>query len=314
MKDQQRIVDILRCMDSQLIEDILVHSNDGIIITNSSNKMIWANQTLLDIMGYSFDEVIGNNPSMFASGEHNKEFYQHMYKDIQTTGGWTGEIIDQTKSGNNIHIHSSINAIFSLNTPTKKQITFYTAIVRNNTERKMYEEQLRDMAFRDSLTGLYNRRYLMEQLEHEIAAANRTKKPYAVILIDLDDFSNVNNTLGHEVGDQLLVQFTRRLTKTFQRETDIVARLGGDEFVILMTDMNDHPIMASKAICDRLVHSFVQPYVLSKETIHITASIGVAICNNEKDVCSDKVLIRADNAMYVSKSKGKNAYNIDAGE
>lgn len=319
MTDEKKIVEGLHNLDHSVIENLLIQTDLGIMITNAENIIIWSNQTMLDIMGYNFDELIGENANIFASDANNPNFHETVVNQVHAEGSWSGEIIDKRKNGSNIHCHKTITVTFDETFPTnsKKVPMFYTSVVRDNTAQRTYENQLRTMAFKDPLTGLYNRRYLMEHLTHVEALSKRTKSSYAVILIDLDDFSIVNNTMGHEVGDKMLVQFTKRLSKAFPRETDIVARLGGDEFVVLMTNLNEkyNPITAIKNHCERLVHSFVQPYHLNNKNVSVTASIGVVFCANTKDHCTeDNILTRADNAMYVAKRQGKNAYYIDSSD
>jgi diguanylate cyclase (GGDEF)-like protein len=178
-------------------------------------------------------------------------------------------------------------------------------------------ESLQDMAFKDYLSGIYNRRYFVEQLDQRIAEFTRNNETFGVVLLDLDNFTNINNTYGHEIGDIVIQHAAQSLSNTFKRKTDIVARLGGDEFVVLLSSIgNNSPEAFCKTTCERLTKAISKPISLvGGSTINVTASIGVAFTDfNDWQIPANEfarvLLRRADKAMYESKEKGKNTYSI----
>lgn len=183
-------------------------------------------------------------------------------------------------------------------------------IVHDITERKQAEMEIERLAFTDSLTGLYNRRSFEESMTQQIARHRRSQTPFALMLLDLDDFGNINNTLGHQAGDELLVSIGQRLTSSFQRQTDIVARLGGDEFVVLMTHIDDEPDVVCEKLAARLVNALQEPHTVGNKPLITTASVGVALCHGKPDITADDMLRIADEAMYDAKKAGKCAYSI----
>lgn len=190
------------------------------------------------------------------------------------------------------------------------------AVIRDITARKQAELEIQKLAYCDPLTGLYNRREFDNRLKNLTANHRRNKEPFALMVIDLDDFGAINNTLGHQTGDDLLVQLGGRLKNKFKRETDFIARYGGDEFVILISgiqNLNDSAsdiIQKCKSIAQSLVEELDKPYYLNKQTMAVTASIGIAVCLSSQNITPDELLRRADEAMYNAKRAGKNDFNI----
>lgn len=177
-------------------------------------------------------------------------------------------------------------------------------------------ESLQDMAFKDFLSGIYNRRYFVEQLDQRIAEFHRNEELFGVVLLDLDNFTSINNTYGHETGDIVIQHAAKALTKTFKRKSDIVARLGGDEFVVLLSSMGKQsPEAVCAATCKSFSEALSTPIDIDGNIINVTASVGVAFTEAEDwQVPSNEfarvLLRRADKAMYEAKDKGKNTYSI----
>lgn len=183
-------------------------------------------------------------------------------------------------------------------------------IVHDITDRKHAEMEIERLAFTDSLTGLYNRRSFDESISQQIARHRRSQGPFALMLIDLDDFGTINNTLGHQAGDELLISIAKRLSNNFKRQTDIVARLGGDEFVVLMTHIDDDPEHVCRKLASNLVEALKQPHTVAGKPMLATASVGVALCWGKKNITADDMLKAADEAMYEAKKAGKCDYRL----
>lgn len=189
-------------------------------------------------------------------------------------------------------------------------------VVWDVSERKKKEIEIQQLAYKDPLTDLYNRRSFETHMKNITASYRRSKDPFAVMIIDLDDFGDINNTLGHKVGDDLLVQLSERLKHHFRRETDFVARYGGDEFIVILSGVsnkNDLPIdiiNRCKDISQSLVDTLDTPYILNEQPIKVTASIGIALCSTTSNITMDEILRRADDAMYNAKRSGKNSYSM----
>ncbi|MCK5665252.1 MAG: CBS domain-containing protein, partial [Thiotrichaceae bacterium] len=212
-----------------LAQKVIKSSLEGIVITNTKGIIESCNPAFTKITGYQQSEVIGKTPSILGSGSHGKSFYQKMWAQINQQGSWKGEIINRKKNGETYHELLTISAITD---EESSEVTHYAGIFSDISQLKKDEEQIRQLAYFDSLTGLANRRRLLAGLEHELALALRKKHVSALLLIDLDNFKNINDTLGHLVGDKVLSQAAQRLTQ-FLREVDTIARVGGDEFVII---------------------------------------------------------------------------------
>lgn len=284
----------------------LVYQNtsEAMIVTDVNNNIIAVNPAFLKVTGYRADEVIGKNPRILKSGKHDKAFYEDLWRSLNTVGKWQGELWDKRKSGEIYLKWLTIDTIFD----NDGAIQGYLALFSDISLFKKAEELIWQQANFDSLTGLPNRRMFHDRLDHEIKKAHRAGLSMALMFLDLDRFKEINDNLGHDVGDRLLKEAARRLRHCV-RETDTVARLGGDEFVVIFTELDD-PERVDR-IAKNILLALTQPFQLEGETAYISASIGIALYPD--DATDAVALIKsADQAMYNAKERGRNRYSYFA--
>ena len=281
-----------------LFANVFKHSSEAILISDSRNRIIAVNPALEKLTGYSEDELLGQNPRILTCSKTPKETLRNMLETLNKTNHWQGELIDRRKDGQLYYKWLSISVIKN----KLGEIQNYIATFTDISERKEAEEKITYLAHHDALTGLINRMSFEERLEQSIFTARREKQYLAVLFIDMDKFKDINDSKGHDVGDALLVEVSRRLKKSV-RESDIVARLGGDEFVVALTALDDK--MLSLPIATYIVHHLGQPYKLSEHIIHTSPSVGISIFPDNGDTVTS-LLKHADTAMYHAKEKGRN--------
>ncbi len=262
----------------------------------------YVNNKFLDISGYAREELIGNNHRVIKSNIHPPEFYKEMWETITHGNVWQGEICNLSKAGEKFWLSSTIVPFLDKQGVPKH----YVAIRTDITERKHAEEQLKHMANHDALTGLPTRRLGKESISHALAVARRYESKVAVMFLDLDGFKAVNDTLGHEVGDLLLMGAADRLSHCV-REVDTVARIGGDEFMIVLSSIKHCENAA--LVAQKIIDALAQPFMLGDKTVSIGTSIGIAIYPDHEQ--EPEALLRlADEAMYIVKGKGKNNFAL----
>ena len=208
-------------------------SQEGIVVTDADNVIIKVNQAFTNITGYTAKEAVGHTPQhLLRSDRQDTAFYTAMWDRILHTGAWQGEIWNRRKNGEVYPEWLTITVVKGIDGET----THYVATLTDITERKAAEEKIKQLAFYDPLTQLPNRRLLLERLKQSMGMERRTGKQLALLMLDLDRFKAVNDSLGHLAGDELLQQVAKRITARL-REVDVVARLGGDEFIVLLKDI-----------------------------------------------------------------------------
>lgn len=298
------LVQVKRNEETLRISSVAFETQEAILITDADQNIIRVNKAFTDITGFSAKEAIGQTPRILKSGIHDDEFYQEMWSDIIETGGWRGEIWNRRKDGEIYPEHQVITAIKN----PKGQISHYLSTFSDITSRKINEERIHKLAFYDPLTGLANRRLLEDHIAQAISASSRNLHYCALLFIDLDHFKNLNDTLGHKLGDELLKQVAERL-KLCVREGDTVARPGGDEFIILLQDIGfkqEEAANHAKLVAEKILAHFNEPYQLSESQYVLTASIGINLFIDHYEN-SEEIMKRSDLAMYQAKAQGRNA-------
>ncbi len=277
---------------------------EAMLITDPASRIIEVNDTFTRITGYTRDEAVGQTPRLLNSGHHDAAFYRAMWESLTRTGAWAGEIWNRRKDGSVYPEWLSITAAHDEN----GQITNYVSAFSDISERKAYEVRLRHLAEYDPLTKLPNRTLLRDRLTHAIGLAARKGGKIAVLFLDLDRFKNINDSLGHAIGDQMLIEAARRL-RSAVRGSDTVSRLGGDEFVLLLTELEtpDH----AAHVAEKLLQVVAEPFSLEGHELNVTPSIGIALFP-EDGADPDALLKNADTAMYHAKENGRNNFQFFA--
>lgn len=271
--------------------------NDAIMIIDPQDKIVKVNQAFSQITGYSAEEAIGQSPSLLRSGVHKSPFYDEIRDSLNQSGKWKGEIWHRHKEGSLYIASMHINTLFNEDNSVHQRITTFADI----TEKKRTEELIWNQANFDPLTNLPNRRMFMDRLRHEIRLAARSQTTLALLFLDLDHFKKVNDTLGHSVGDQLLVEVAARFTRLV-RSSDTICRLGGDEFTLILPHINNREQV--QQVGDKILTALKQPFELEQQLRHISASIGASLYpQNGKD--AEQLIKMADQAMYSAKEAGR---------
>ena len=284
----------------QMSSAVFNHTVDGVLITDADNKIIRINDAFSDITGYAPDEVVGRDPKLLKSGQHDKHFYNQMWQKIEEEGYWQGEITNRKKNGEIYIEWLSINAIIDTQGKTEKYIGIFSDVThqRKNAQNHAY------LATHDPLTGLSNRLLLCDRLEHAIAHAKRFNQCVAVLFCDLDNFKPINDTYGHAVGDEVLKTVAQRL-KGLLRKEDTVCRYGGDEFVIVAEELKSFTHL--DGIVQKINASSREPVRVGETELDVRMSIGVALYPCDADD-AHALMKQADEAMYRAKRNGKNDF------
>lgn len=271
---------------------LLEHLNAGILITDRDYRIIEVNSGFKKMTGFDAEDVIGRMPSILKSGKQGLDFYKKMHADLNDKGLFQDELIDRTKSGELIHVRSTIFPIKN----DYKDVTNYIGILEDITELKFLRTKLLATSFKDPLTGVYNRESFLNVLEIKIDVSSEENQ-IALLFIDLNKFKQVNDTYGHQYGDLVLSKAANRIKKIL-RSNDMIGRYGGDEFLILLERINEE---SAKAIAQKIDEALSRPYEVDEQIIDFTsASIGIAIAPQDAKKMSE-LIERADAAMYEAK-------------
>ncbi|MBF0192253.1 MAG: diguanylate cyclase [Magnetococcales bacterium] len=273
-----------------------------IFITDPHGLFLWVNPAFTQVTGYTLKDVRGQTPRILKSGLHDETFYQNIWTTIRQGHVWQGEILDCRKDGSLYIQETTISPVRDHH----GQVSHFVSVQQDITLRKELERKLREQAEYDTLTGLPNRRLFEDRLSQAIALAERNQGHLALMLIDLDRFKAVNDTLGHEAGDDLLKQAAARMLSAVRR-SDTVARLGGDEFTVILHEAIH--IARIRPVAEKLLEQLCRPFDLNGREALISGSIGIArFPEDGRDMAT--LIKNADQAMYRSKHDGRAVFHF----
>lgn len=310
LREQDEVVMVIRDItlrkqqeaELRLWGKVFEGSNEAILITDAQLNIILVNKTYEKIMGYTESEVLGVDTATVGARLHSHSFFRNLVHILKERGHWQGELINKRKDGEKFPTWYSISQVLNADGQPEN----YIAIFSDISERKKSRERIDFLAHHDSLTELPNRALLNDRLEMAINTAKRRGEKVGLLFIDLDRFKNINDSLGHTAGDQILRQTAARLSAAV-RTDDTVARLGGDEFVVLLPRVRDERSLVEVAI--KLREELLLPYILEDMPLHLSPSMGIAVYPDDGD--NPNTLIKnADAAMYLAKEKGRNNYQF----
>ncbi|HTP07455.1 MAG TPA: EAL domain-containing protein [Anaerolineae bacterium] len=280
---------------------VFQNSSEAMTVTDADGAILSINPAFTEVTGYALDEVIGKNPKILNSGRQDEAFYRDMWREINTTGHWQGEIWNRRKNGEVYAEWLTINSTFNEDGSVHRRVALFSDI----TKMKESEDLIWQQANYDALTQLPNRRMFHDRLEQELKKAHRAAQSIALMFVDLDRFKEVNDTLGHGMGDILLKDTAQRLSSCV-RESDTVARLGGDEFTLILGELDDPGIV--ERIAQDMLRKLAEPFQLRDEIAYISASIGITMYPDDA-TSIDELLKNADQAMYAAKQQGRNRHH-----
>ncbi|MBC7860603.1 MAG: EAL domain-containing protein, partial [Burkholderiaceae bacterium] len=286
----------------KLAASVFHHARDGVMITDAAGLILSVNPAFSSITGYSVDEAVGRNPSLLRSDHHSAAFYRSLWETLLRDGCWEGELWNRRKNGDCFLEWQSIAMVAGRDGAP----ACYVSVFNDITEIRKKDDDLRHLAFHDPLTGLPNRALLLDRLAHGLAGAARDGERIGVMFIDLDRFKQINDSLGHPVGDALLQEVAGRLGRTL-RQADTVARMGGDEFVVLLGRVEAPESYAGLA--QKLIDALLAPMTLNGHLLQVGVSIGIA-CYPEDGADVVELMQHADAAMYAAKAAGRGTYRF----
>ncbi|WP_345993273.1 EAL domain-containing protein [Sulfurimonas sp. HSL-1716] len=289
-------------MEERLRQSAAVFENttEGVIITDADEKVISINKAFVDITGYKNEDIIEKASSFFKSSRHDEKFYSDIWETVSKTGSWQGEIWSKRKNGDIFPLWLNISVVKD----SKGGIVNYVWVFSDISAMKESEQKLDHLAHHDPLTGLPNRLLLNARMSQSLSRARRNKNKIAVMFLDLDHFKNVNDTLGHPVGDMLLQEVAGRLLDCV-REEDTVSRLGGDEFTIVLEELHDSHFASD--VAQKIIMKLAEKYTLQEHEVFVTCSIGISLFPDDSE---DSITLfkNADSALYRAKEQGRNMY------
>ncbi|GKS07743.1 EAL domain-containing protein [Pseudomonas syringae pv. theae] len=286
----------------RLAEAVFDSTREGVLVSDAQGRIVHVNRAFVDITGYQAEEVLGFNPSTFKSGRHGPEFYRQMYHSLLSVGQWSGEIWNRRKSG---EIYPQWQTIRSVS-GDDGQPRHFVAVFSDITAIKRSEQELAQLVHYDGLTDLPNRLLLTDRISQALTSARFSKRGCGLLLVDLDHFKNINDSLGHNVGDDLLKAVAERLKGLSDNEMT-VARLGGDEFALLVK--NCPQMVQAAALAQQVIEVFKAPFAIAAHQLFVTASIGISLYPGDA-LSAEQLLRNADSALFKAKSEGRDCYAL----
>lgn len=279
---------------------VFENTSEGVVIADRNVNIVAVNKAFETITGYTSEEVLNKNPRVIKSNRHQPAFYDELWSTLLDKGIWRGEIWNRRKNGEVFPVWQSIRVIYDDN----GAVNHFVSVFSDITTIKQSQHDLDHLAYHDPLTDLPNRLLFEDRLSHALKRAEREEHQVALLVLDLDRFKNINDSLGHPVGDNLLIETARRLNRLV-REEDTVGRLGGDEFVIIIERLNKTADVATLA--QKLIDSFNEPHSVDEHQLLVTLSIGISIYPRDGDDVATLVK-NADTALYRAKEEGRNCF------
>ena len=286
----------------RLTASVFSHTSEGIVIVDPHGRIVDVNEAFCRITGFERPQIIGRTPDMFASSRQGPAEFEIILNALAQTGHWQGEAWSRRQDGESFASLVKISAVRNEQGQTQN----YVVLVSDVTRLRRQQETLEHLAHFDALTDLPNRLLLSDRLVQAINASRRSDDWVAVLYLDLDGFKAVNDRLGHDAGDELLVLLARRVSSQL-RETDTLARMGGDEFVAVLVGLRNHNECVQ--LVDRVLRVCTEPFFVKGESVQVSASIGVALYP-QNNVDAEQLIRHADRAMYEAKQAGKNRYHL----
>ena len=277
-------------------------TREGVLVSDTKGQIVHVNRAFAEITGYQKDEVLGRQPSLFKSGHHSKAFYEEMFATLQSHDEWSGEIWNRRKGGEIYPQWQTIRAVRD----EKGRVCHYVAVFSDISAIKDSEHELAHLAHHDPLTGLPNRLLFTDRAAQALASAQIHKRGCALLMIDLDHFKIINDSLGHNVGDQLLKAVAERLQGMFGPGITL-ARLGGDEFAVLAESCPQ--LMQAAALAQRVIDGLKEPFQLGGHALFVNASIGISLFPSDA-LSAEQLLRNADSALFKAKSAGREGYAL----
>lgn len=286
----------------RLLSSAMNSAINAMFITKRDGTIIWFNDALMTFSGYSSEQIMNSTPHLFSSGEHDATYWLGMWSALQQGKAWRGDVVNRRRDGSLYSVVQNVTPLFD----NQGVLTHFLAVQQDVSEKKELEREIEYLAYHDVLTGLPNRVLFQDRMQQAITQAKRDKTHFALLFVDLDGFKNVNDTLGHAGGDQLLKIIADRLRASV-RDGDTVARLSGDEFTVLLRDASD--VMGLKRVASDIIQRISQPCAVFESYASVTASVGISLYPEHAQGV-EKLMIYADEAMYRAKESGKNTYQF----
>ncbi|WP_265944824.1 putative bifunctional diguanylate cyclase/phosphodiesterase [Dechloromonas sp. A34] len=299
LRAQYRVSEQLR-----LQRRIIDHTSEAMMVTDLEQRILMVNPAFERITGYSAADVLGQTPVMLGAGRHGADFYLAIWERVAEKGSWEGEVWDRRKGG---EIYPKQMRITAICETTPEHVSHYVAVFSDISAQKAQEARIDYLAHHDPLTSLPNRLALGLHLADALGNAARSETRLAVLIIDLDNFKTVNDSLGHHAGDQLLSEIARRLQLVLDWRGRLF-RLGGDEFVVVLEDAGAEPV---SELLERLLRTVGEPCQVLGHQLHTSPSIGISFFPTDGET-AEALIRNADTAMYFAKASGRNNYQFFA--
>lgn len=284
-----------------LANAVFENNPNGILVTDAAQNIMMVNAMFVDVTGYEVSEVVGKKPSMLSSGQHDRGFYTEMWLKINADRRWEGEVWNCRKNGDHYPEWLQINAVVN----DQGEVTNYIGMFVDLSQHKKAEEDIQRLVNFDALTGLPNLLFMQNQSDRALNYARLNQTSLAILTLDLDHFKDVNDTIGHHIGDLLLIEASKRFQRLL-REGDVLSRQGGDEFIVLL------PGAAKKGasqVAQKILDAFLDPFKIEQHTLKITSSIGIALYPQDGHDFAD-LFKYADMALFHAKEHGRNNFQF----